>query len=70
MEDINELMRVETQLLGVEVCLCKAFELVRKEDFRSVKKREIIQPVDLSVQMVKGLILTNDLKKFIDRTSL
>ena len=69
-DNLNELMMVSVGILGLEICICKATDLARSEEFRLVKKREILRPLDVELEILKNLCLTKDLRDFIDRTSI
>jgi hypothetical protein len=63
-------MQVGVYLNGLEICLCKAYDLSRIEDFRLVKKREILLPLNINLTMKKSAFLDRDLKSFIDKTKI
>ena len=69
-DDANTLMNVLVELLKFEVCICKTQDLSRNEDFRLVKKREIVLPWNVRLVLKKSLALGKDLKNFIDRTTI
>lgn len=68
-EAINTQMALKVQITGFEVCICKNSDL-RNDDFKKVRKREILAPIQVEVVLKKALVLSKDLRNFIDRTSI
>jgi len=61
-------MDVMVDLTSLEVCICKAYDLSRNDDFRMVKKREIVLPWNIHLNLKRLFVLARDIKSFIDRT--
>ena len=61
-------MKVSVDLTGLEVCICKGYDLSRTEDFRLVKKREILLPFNINLSLKRTFVLAKDIRSFIDRT--
>lgn len=64
-------MKVSVLLKGLEVCICKAFDISRVQDFKIVKKREILLPLIIDFSFKRSLVLTlaagNKKYSFTDR---
>lgn len=67
-EDVNKVQDVRVRIIGFEICLCKGYDLSKKEDFRHVKKREILYPMNVDISLKRMYVLTGDLRSFIDKT--
>ncbi|CAD8141116.1 unnamed protein product [Paramecium pentaurelia] len=53
---LNIIMSIDAKLKRIEVFLCKNYDLGKKDDFKQVKKREILQPADIEIMIARAAV--------------
>ncbi|CAD8058857.1 unnamed protein product [Paramecium sonneborni] len=67
---LNETMKIEANLQKLEIFLCKSYDLNKKDDFKQVKKREILNPIELELNLSKSSVILQNFQEFIESIDL